>query len=243
MTGRSRRAVAARLAWRLKKLLGPEQGLWDAGHRHVAGVDEVGVGPLAGPVVAAAVVFPPGTGLKGVDDSKRLLPDRRLFLADTIRERAVCWSVAAVEADEIDRLNVYRAALEAMRRAVTTLAVAPDYVLVDARTIPDLPSPQRSIVGGDGLCHVIAAASILAKCARDAMMVEHETTWPGYGFAAHKGYATAEHRDALRRLGPCPIHRRSFTPCVQSGLFDALDLEMAEDAAEQGAMAAFLEGG
>lgn len=231
MTGRSRRSVAARLAWRLRKLLGPEQSLWDAGHRHVAGVDEVGVGPLAGPVVAAAVVFPPGTGLRGVDDSKRLLPDRRLELADTIRQKAVCWSVAAVEADEVDRLNVYRAALEAMRRAVSTLGTAPDYVLVDARTIPDLPVPQRAIVGGDGLSHAIAAASILAKCARDAIMVGHEATWPGYGFSSHKGYATAEHKEALRRLGPCPIHRRSFTPCVQSGLFDGLDVEAAEAAA------------
>ena len=191
MTGRSRRSVAARLAWRLKKLLRPEQELWELGHRHVAGVDEVGVGPLAGPVVAAAVVFPPGLGLKGVDDSKRLLPDRREELADTIRSRALCWSVAAVEADEIDRLNVYRAALEAMRLAVSGLSTCPDYVLVDARTIPDIPFPQRPIVDGDALCHAIAAASILAKCARDAMMVAHEASWPGYGFASHKGYATA----------------------------------------------------
>ena len=235
MTSRSRRSVAARLAWRLRKLLGPEQDLWEQGRRHVAGVDEVGVGPLAGPVVAAAVIFPPGLGLKGVDDSKRLLPDRRQELAQAIRAQAVCWSVAAVEADEIDRLNVYRAALEAMRRAVTGLASCPDYVLVDARTIPDLPVPQRSIVGGDALCHAIAAASILAKCARDAIMVAHEASWPGYGFASHKGYATAEHKDALRKLGPCPIHRRSFTPCVQSGLFDGLDAE----AAEQAALAAF----
>jgi ribonuclease HII len=235
VTSRSRRSVAARLAWRLRKLLGPEQDLWEQGRRHVAGVDEVGVGPLAGPVVAAAVIFPPGLGLKGVDDSKRLLPDRRQQLAEAIRAQAVCWSVAAVEADEIDRLNVYRAALEAMRRAVTGLAPRPDYVLVDARTIPDLPVLQRSIVGGDALCHAIAAASILAKCARDAIMVAHEASWPGYGFAAHKGYATAEHKDALRKLGPCPIHRRSFTPCVQSGLFDGLDAE----AAEQAALAAF----
>ena len=230
MTGRSRRSVAARLAWRLRKLLEPEQLLWSEGHRHVAGVDEVGVGPLAGPVVAAAVVFPAGVGLKGVDDSKRLLPDRRLELAETIRASAVCFAVAAVEADEVDRLNVYRAALEAMRRAVTALSTCPDYVLVDARTIPELPVPQRSIVGGDARCHAIAAASILAKCARDAMMVAHETVWPGYGFASHKGYATSEHKDALRRLGPCPIHRRSFTPCVQSGLFDGLDAEATEEA-------------
>ena len=220
MTGRSRRSVAARLAWRLKKLLAPEQELWEQGHRHVAGVDEVGVGPLAGPVVAAAVVFPPGLGLKGVDDSKRLLPDRRQALAETIRGRAVCWSVAAVEADEIDRLNVYQAALEAMRRAVTGLSTCPDYVLVDARTIPQIPHAQRAIVDGDALCHAIAAASILAKCARDAIMLAHDAHFPGYGFAAHKGYATSEHKEALRRLGPCAIHRRSFTPCVQSGLFD-----------------------
>jgi len=231
VTGRSRRSVAARLAWRLRKLLTSEQALWQEGHRHVAGVDEVGVGPLAGPVVAAAVVFPPGLGLKGVDDSKRLLPERRLELAETIRLRATCWSVASVEADEIDRLNVYRAALEAMRRAVCGLSTCPDYVLVDARTIPDIPHRQRAIVDGDALCHAIAAASILAKCARDAIMVAHETSFPGYGFAAHKGYATAEHKEALRRLGPCLIHRRSFTPCVQAGLFDGLDTEGAERAA------------
>lgn len=231
MSTRSRRSVAARLAWRLRKLLAPEQTLWAQGHRHVAGVDEVGVGPLAGPVVAAAVIFPPGLGLKGVDDSKRLLPDRRMELAETIRARAACWAVASVEAEEIDRLNVYRAALEAMRRAVCGLATSPDYVLVDARTIPEIAHPQRAIVDGDALCHAIAAASILAKCARDAIMVAHEAAFPGYGFAAHKGYATAEHKDALRRLGPCSIHRRSFTPCVQAGLFDGLDAEDAERAA------------
>jgi len=235
VTGRSRRSVAARLAWRLRKLLEPEQSLWQQGHQHVAGVDEVGVGPLAGPVVAAAVVFPAGLGLKGVDDSKRLLAERREELAETIRARATCWSVASVEADEIDRLNIYRAALEAMRRAVCGLSTCPDYVLVDARTIPEISHAQRAIVDGDARCHAIAAASILAKCARDAIMVAHEVSFPGYGFAAHKGYATAEHKDALRRLGPCPLHRRSFTPCVQGGLFDGLDAE----AAERAALAAF----
>ena len=139
--------------------------------------------------------------------------------------------MASVEAEEIDRLNVYRAALEAMRRAVSALSTCPDYVLVDARTIPGIPHAQRAIVDGDALCHAIAAASILAKCARDAIMVAHEASFPGYGFAAHKGYATVEHKEALRRLGPCSIHRRSFTPCVQAGLFDGLDAEGAERAA------------
>ena len=220
MAGKRARSVAARQAWRLKRLLAVERELWAEGYRRVAGVDEVGVGPLAGPVVAAAVVFPPQVGIKGVDDSKRLSVEQRLGLADQIRRQAVAWGVGRVEPSEIDRLNVYQATLEAMRRALAALAEAPDYVLVDARTVPGVTVPQRGIVRGDAACHAIAAASILAKCERDALMVEHDTQWPGYGFAEHKGYATEEHRVALRRLGPCPIHRRSFTPCVQPTLWE-----------------------
>lgn len=209
-----RRPAAARERQRrrLLALLRREEAVRAAGARLVAGVDEAGVGPLAGPVVAAAVVFAPGARVLGVDDSKRLPPARRQHLAVAVREAASAHALGIVEPWEVDRLSVYRAALEAMRRAVAALSVVPDYVLVDARTIPGLAIPQEAIVGGDSKCHAIAAASILAKTARDEIMRRYETVFPGYGFAAHKGYPTAEHREALRRLGPCPIHRRSFAP-------------------------------
>jgi ribonuclease HII len=184
----------------------------------VAGVDEVGVGCLAGPVVAAAVVFPPGSGLSGVDDSKRVPPARRVELAARIRESALACAVARVEPEEIDRLNIYHAALEAMRRAVLALTHPPEHVLVDGRNIPGIPVAQERVVGGDARCHAIAAASILAKTARDEMMVRFDTVFPGYGFASHKGYSTEEHREAIRALGPCPIHRRSFTLHAQGKL-------------------------
>lgn len=195
---------------RLEALLRRERELWANGLRHIAGVDEAGVGPLAGPVVAAAVVFPPGTGLRGVDDSKTLTPARRAVLAAEIREAASAWSVALVGPGEIDRMNILRASLEAMRRAVEGLAVRPERLLVDARTIPGVDVAQEAIVRGDATCHAIAAASILAKTERDALMLGFEQEFPGYGFAAHKGYPTKAHRDAIRRLGPCAIHRRSF---------------------------------
>lgn len=201
-------------------MLRRERELWDSGVGRVAGVDEAGVGPLAGPVVAAAVVFPPGGFVRGVDDSKRLAPGRREELAAQIREAALAWSVAAVEPLEIDALNVYHAALEAMRRAVLGLGAAPEHVLVDARTIPGLAVPQEGIVGGDRRCHVIAAASILAKTDRDRCMRGLDHEYPGYGFAEHKGYPTAAHREAIRRLGPCPAHRRSFTLLPPPRLFE-----------------------
>jgi len=211
---------ARALARRLTRLLKRERELWASGIERICGVDEAGVGPLAGPVVAAAVVFPPGVGLKGVDDSKKLLPERRERLAIEIRECAVAWAVAIVEPEEIDRLNIYRASLAAMGRAVDGLSVTPQHVLIDARRIPGCDLPQEPIVGGDALCHAIAAASILAKTARDALMRDYESVYPGYGFAEHKGYTTAAHRDALRKLGPCPIHRKSFVLIPPRGLFD-----------------------
>jgi ribonuclease HII len=191
-------------------LLRRERLLWSSGFRSVAGVDEAGVGPLAGPVVAAAVVFPPGEGLSGVDDSKRLPAPERERLAAEIRRAARAWAIGRVEPREIDRLNILRARLEAMRRAVEALAVTPDFVLVDGRDLPWLSVPRESVVKGDASCHVIAAASILAKTVRDAFMVEYDQRYPGYGFAEHKGYPTGVHREAIRRLGPCAIHRRSF---------------------------------
>jgi len=215
--GKGRPAAAAE---RLVRLLRRERELWDEGLSFVAGVDEAGIGPLAGPVVAAAVVFPAGVGLEGVDDSKKLSPARRLALAEAIKDAALSFRVAVVGPAEIDRLNVYQAGLLAMRRAVEGLAPPPQHLLVDGRRIPGLRQPQECWIKGDSRCHSIAAASILAKTERDAMMVEFDARYPGYGFAAHKGYATRSHRDALRRLGPSPIHRRSFTLLPPPGLWD-----------------------
>lgn len=199
-----------RAAKRLETLLTRERELWASGLVRIAGVDEAGVGPLAGPVVAAAVIFPPGFGLPGVDDSKKLTPERRATLAAAIRESALAFSVALVEPEEIDRINVYQATLAAMGRAVDGLSLRPQHVLVDARRIPGCDLPQEAIIRGDAHCHAIAAASILAKTARDDMMRMYDRTFPGYGFADHKGYPTEAHRDAIRRLGPCAIHRLSF---------------------------------
>jgi ribonuclease HII len=203
--------MSDRAALRLATLLTRERELWAAGIERVAGVDEAGVGPLAGPVVAAAVIFRPGFGIAGVDDSKKLTPERRATMAGAIREGALAFAVALVEPDEIDRINVYQATLAAMALALDGLAFRPQHVLVDARRIPGCDLPQEAIIKGDARCHAIAAASILAKTARDDVMKEYDRSFPGYGFAEHKGYPTEAHRDAIRRLGPCAIHRRSFT--------------------------------
>ena len=202
---------AERAARRLDTLLTRERELWASGLLRIAGVDEAGVGPLAGPVVAAAVIFPPDFGLPGVDDSKKVTPERRETLSLAIRDAALAFSVAIVEPEEIDRINVYQATLAAMGRAVDGLSIKPQHVLVDARRIPGCDLPQEAIIRGDAHCHAIAAASILAKTTRDALMRRYDDEFPGYGFADHKGYPTEAHRDAIRRLGPCAIHRRSFT--------------------------------
>jgi len=216
-----KRSVAAKQAARLRRLLTRERELWDSGLERVAGADEAGVGPLAGPLVAAAVVFPPGEGLKGVDDSKKLSALRREELAVRIRESCLSSCVVAVMPDEIDRVNIYQAGLLAMHRAVRGLDPPAQHLLVDGRgTVPDIEPPQEAIVGGDAKVHVIAAASILAKSERDRLMVAYDDEYPGYGFAAHKGYPTIKHRDAIRRLGPTPIHRRSFTLLPHPRLFD-----------------------
>jgi ribonuclease HII len=187
-----------------------ERRLWQAGARPGAGVDEVGRGPLAGPVVACAVVLRPDAFLPGLDDSKRLTPRRRAALGEGIRAQAVAWCVAEATVEEIDRLNIAQASFLAMRRALAGLGLRPDHVLVDGFRLPAWPGPQTPIVGGDGLSNSIAAASVLAKLHRDEAMTALDRVWPGYGFARHKGYATPEHLAALRRLGPCPLHRRSF---------------------------------
>ncbi len=202
-------------ALRMARLLLGWRRLRRAGCRYVAGVDEVGVGPLAGPVVAAAVVFGDALDLPGLDDSKRLRPRQRERLDALIRSQAVAVSVGEVGVDEIDRLNIYHAGLQAMWRAVSGLSVRADHVLVDARTIPDLDVPQTAIVAGDRCDASIAAASVVAKTYRDAVMRRYHQQYPVYGFGRHMGYATAQHTAALRRHGPCPIHRRSFAPVSQ----------------------------
>ena len=195
---------------RLQNMLNFERVLWKSGLRAVAGVDEVGVGPLAGPVIAAAVIFPPNAELAGIDDSKQLDPERRAQLAAKIRQTATAIGIGSAEVGEIDRLNIYHAALLAMRRAIEGLPVNPEHVLVDARIIPELSIPQNAFNKGDGINFSIAAASIIAKTHRDRMMEDFDKEYPGYGFAQHKGYCTAEHQNAIRELGPCPIHRLSF---------------------------------
>ncbi len=195
---------------RLDAMLNFERVLWRSGVQHIAGVDEVGVGPLAGPVIAAAVIFKPGTAIARIDDSKRLDAGARAELAAVIRREATCVGIGAASVEEIDEINVYRAGLLAMRRAVEALAVAPQHVLVDARTIPGVNAPQNPFTKGDGINFSIAAASIVAKTHRDALMEELDRAYPEYGFRQHKGYSTPEHQTAIRRFGPCPLHRMSY---------------------------------
>ena len=213
LSRRCERRVAERR--RLAGLFRLRARLHADGVRLVAGVDEVGMGPLAGPVVAAAVVLPDQPDLPGLDDSKRLTAAARERLAGAIRKQALAFAVGTVSPIEVDRHNVYQAGLEAMRRAIRGLSLTPDHLLVDGRSIPDLELPQTRIVGGDRSDGSIAAASIVAKVFRDGLMRRLERRYPGYGFARHKGYATREHLEALRRLGPCPVHRRSFAPVLQ----------------------------
>lgn len=181
------------------------------GHR-LCGVDEAGRGPLAGPVVAAAVVLDPERPIEGLRDSKKLSAARRERLADEIRDRALDWALGRAEADEIDRLNILQATLLAMRRAVESLRTPPQRVLVDGNRCPRLNVACEAVVRGDATVPAISAASILAKVARDAEMQRLHATYPGYGFDGHKGYPTAAHLAALARIGPCPEHRRSFAP-------------------------------
>jgi ribonuclease HII len=178
----------------------------------VCGVDEAGRGPLAGPVFAACVILRPEDPIAGLADSKLLSAERREELSGHIRTRAAAWAIASASVEEIDRLNILRASLLAMRRAVEQLLVEPTEVLVDGLHCPEVRFPVRAIVDGDDLVAEISAASILAKTARDALMREMHLLYPDYGFDRHKGYSTREHLDALQRFGACPIHRRSFAP-------------------------------
>ena len=198
---------------RLRNLLRFEGELWAQGLTKIAGVDEAGMAPLAGPVVAGAVILPVGYKLKGLDDSKKILDeDRREELAVQIKKDAIAWAAGWAEVEEIDRLNIYHAGLLAMRRAVEGLSVRPEFCLVDARKIPHCPSPQRGIIHGDALSLSIAAASIIAKTTRDAHMAQLDLQHPGYGLKGHKGYPTPEHCELLKLKGALPIHRRSFAP-------------------------------
>ncbi|MGN2242146.1 ribonuclease HII [Frateuria sp. GZRR33] len=181
--------------------------------RLVAGVDEAGRGPLAGPLAVAAVILNPRHKIEGLDDSKKLTEARREALYAQIVQRALAWHVVLVEVEEIDRINIYQATMAAMCRAVAGLKVTAHEAWVDGNQLPKaLPCPGKAIVGGDGLKPAISAASIIAKVTRDRLMCALDADHPGYGFASHKGYSTPEHLAALRELGPCPLHRRSFAP-------------------------------
>lgn len=181
----------------------------------IAGVDEAGRGPLAGPVVAAAVIFDPARRVKGLRDSKLLTPEARERLADQIRVRAVAWGVGFSDVGEIDALNILQATLLAMKRAIEQLATKPEVVWIDGLHCPVVDFPVRGIVDGDRIVAEIAAASILAKTTRDAMLIELDRSYPLYGFARHKGYSTPEHLAALAAHGPCAAHRRTFAPVMQ----------------------------
>jgi len=193
-----------------------ENALRKSGLELIAGIDEVGRGPLAGPVVAAAVILPHGFRHGLVDDSKKLTPDQREEIYAALTARAdLCWAVSIVEHEEIDRCNILRASQQAMRLAVQALATLPQHALIDGLPVRPFPVPHTAIVQGDGRCKSIAAASILAKVTRDRIMVRLDAQYPSYGFAQHKGYATELHLERLKTHGPCPIHRKTFLPVAQ----------------------------
>ena len=191
-----------------------EARAWRTGLGRVAGIDEAGRGPLAGPVVAAAVVIAPDRRIKGLADSKLLPPERREELFAVIQERALAVGVGVVAHGTIDRINILQATRQAMAEALAALAIVPELVITDFVALAGLPCPQRNLVAGDRRCASVAAASIVAKVTRDRLMIEADRQFPEYGFARHKGYATPEHLAALDRHGPCPIHRRSFSGVV-----------------------------
>jgi len=219
--------AAKKPRWKCQAAL--EQELRARGYRFIAGVDEVGRGSLFGAVVAGAVILSPDVAIRGLNDSKQLDPDRREVLAARIRDRAIAWAVAAVDAAAIDRINIYQASRLAMKMAISQLNPDPDFLLVDAVPL-ELPIPQQPIIQGDERCHAIAAASIVAKVYRDQMMREWDKYYPEYGLANHKGYQTPEHMKAIRSYGPTPLHRLSFEPvrrhALYSPLFEDRQMEM-----------------
>ncbi len=207
---RYRREQAERA--RLDALYAYEYAARDEGAKYVAGVDEAGRGPLAGPVVVAAVILPFGLFLPGLNDSKKVAPKKRELLYDEILEKAAAVRVSIVDAATIDRVNIYQATMNGMYDAILHLDPKPDKVLIDAVELSKLPTPSLSIIKGDAKSASIAAASIIAKVTRDRMMLKYDALYPQYGFAQHKGYGTAQHIEALEKYGPCPIHRKSFEP-------------------------------
>ncbi|HEY1658230.1 MAG TPA: ribonuclease HII [Candidatus Sulfotelmatobacter sp.] len=217
-------AAKLRLLKRLRCTLRYEKQAWTSGAVMVAGVDEVGRGSLFGPVVAAAVILDRNYRIRGLRDSKLLQRERRELLAPRIREHAVAWAVAAVDAARIDQINIYRASRLAMREAVSRLSPAADHLLIDALKL-DCDLPQRAIIHGDALSASIAAASILAKVERDRLMCEWDAIFPEYGLASHKGYSTPQHLAALREWGPTPLHRQSFAPVWTSPVAEQVVLE------------------
>lgn len=212
-------ARAAKTSFKCQGIL--ERDLRARGYASIAGADEVGRGSLFGAVVAGAVILSPDAPIRGLNDSKQIDPERREVLAERIRERAVAWSVAAVDAATIDRINIYQASRLAMKTAVEQLQPGADFVLVDAVPL-DLPLPQQPLIKGDERCHAIAAASIIAKVYRDRMMCEWDRFYPEYGLASHKGYLCPEHMAAIERYGPTPLHRLSFEPVRRCALFSML---------------------
>jgi ribonuclease HII len=200
------------------------------GWTRIAGIDEVGRGALFGPVVAAAVILNPKRRIVGLDDSKALLPERRGVLAERIREHALSWAVAEVDASRIDAWNIYQASRQAMTAALQQLSLTPDYLLIDAMEL-DVMIEQKSLIKGDAKSVSIAAASIVAKTYRDARMEEWDAVYPQYGLARHKGYATADHLEALRQHGPTPLHRHSFAPVREAGCWStgAIQIELLPD--------------
>jgi ribonuclease HII len=203
------RAKNLKCGWKLEK------AARQCGALRIAGLDEVGRGPMFGPVVAAAVILDCNTRFRGLTDSKKLVEKKRVELDVEIRAKAVAWAIAAVDAETIDRINIRRASLLAMRLAVEQLSVVPDYLLIDGVDTIEWPCPQQSVIQGDGTSYSIAAASVLAKVYRDGLLVEFDRQYPGYGLASHKGYCSREHLEALARLGPTPLHRRNWSPVSQ----------------------------
>jgi len=203
------RAKSPKCGWKLEK------AAQKCGALRIAGLDEVGRGPMFGPVVAAAVILDCNTRFRGLTDSKKLPEQKRVELDVEIRAKALAWAIAAVDAETIDRINIRRASLLAMRLAVEQLSVVPDYLLIDGVDTIEWPCPQQSVIQGDGTSFSIAAASVLAKVYRDGLLVEFDRQYPGYGLASHKGYCSREHLEALTRLGPTPLHRKNWSPVAQ----------------------------
>lgn len=195
---------------RLREISAFEMELRKRGYELIAGIDEVGRGPLAGPVITAAVILPKNCAIEGINDSKKLSASKREYLSEKIKEGALAYAFGSASPEEIDDINILQATYRAMKKAIEGLKIKPDFVLADAVTIPEITMPQKGIIHGDARSISIGAASIIAKVERDAMMSAYEEVYPGYGFDRNKGYGSAEHIEALKRLGPCPIHRRTF---------------------------------